>query len=303
MRILITDGMDAAAQSELLTRSHTLTLAHIPQEALGAALREFDAVIIRSATQLRRAELEAAQGGALKLIVRAGVGLDNVDVAYAREMGLTVRNTPNASANAVAELAMGLMLACARHISIAGHTMRQDRWEKRIYTGTELSGKTLGILGFGRIGRRIAAIAAGFGMEVLVYEPKAPVLNRAVLSLPLEAVLRQADVLSVNTPALSLPILDREAFSQMKDGVILVNTSRGCNVDEAALLEALDAGKVRAAGLDVWAEEPSRNPDLYRHPRVACTPHVGASTREAQARIGQEIVEIIGSFPFQPGCA
>lgn len=300
MRILITDGMDRSAIDALIQRGHEITEQYYPPETLGTALRQFDAVIVRSGTKIRREHLEQAKGGPLKLIIRAGVGVDNIDVKAAQSMGIAVRNTPRASSNAVAELTIGLMFSCARYLSIAGHTMREGKWEKKSYSkGFELHGKTLGIIGFGRIGRRIAAMTSGIGMRVVVYEPspRPQATDPDVIYLPLDELLKQADIITVNTPALPKPVIDRETIGKMKEGVVLVNTSRGCNVDEDALLEALNSGKVRAAGLDVWQEEPSHNASLYTHPAVSCTPHIGASTKEAQERIGREIVAIINSFP------
>lgn len=300
MRILVTDGMDRSATEALIAKGHEITEHYYAPDELGAALREFDAVIVRSGTKIRKQQLEQAQGGRLKLIIRAGVGVDNIDVDAAQAMGIAVRNTPRASSNAVAELAIGLMFSCARYISIAGHTMRQDKWEKKAYgKGFELHGKTLGVIGFGRIGRRITAMASGIGMRVIVYEPspRPQASDPNVIYLTMPELLRQADVITINAPALGKPIIDEEAIREMKDGVVIINTSRGCNIDEKALLSALNSGKVRAAGLDVWSEEPSKNQALYSHPAVSCTPHIGASTKEAQERVGREVVTIINSFP------
>lgn len=299
MKILITDGMDRAAIDTLRAHGHEVTEQFYPPQELGAALREFDAVVVRSATKIRAPQLDEARGGPLKLIVRGGVGVDNIDVAHAQEMGICVRNTPNASSNAVAELAIGLMFSCARYLSICGHTMREDRWEKKACAGGfELGGKTLGVIGYGRIGKRIGDLAQGIGMNVLAYQRHAkPEYECATMHfVPLDTLLAEADIIALSTPALGAPIINAESIAKMKDGVVIVNTSRGANVDEAALLDALERGKVRAAGLDVWAQEPSANAALYRHRAVSCTPHIGASTGEAQSRIGAEIVSIVDGF-------
>lgn len=300
MRILVTDGMDKNAIAALNEQGHEIVEHFYESKELGAALREFDAVIVRSATKIHARHLQEAAGSRLKLIIRAGVGVDNIDVKTAEGLGIAVRNTPKASSNAVAEVAIAHMFSCARYISIAGHTMRQGKWEKKAYgKGFELFGKTLGILGFGRIGRRIGAIAKGIGMRVIVYEPspRPQPTDADVEYLALDEVFARADIIAVSTPALPEPIITREAIAKMKNGIVIINTSRGCNVDEGALLEALNSKKVRAAGLDVWCDEPSFNEALYSHPAVSCTPHVGASTKEAQERIGREIVAIINSFP------
>lgn len=299
MRILVTDGMDKSAIAALKANGHEVVEQFYEPDALGVALRDFDAVVIRSATKIRKAQLELAKDSRLKLIIRGGVGVDNIDVADAEAMGITVRNTPNASSNAVAELAIGLMFSCARFISVAGHTMRQGKWEKKAYgKGFELGGKTLGIIGYGRIGKRIGDIAQGIGMNVIAYQrhPKPEYECNTMHFVSLEELFHTADIIALSTPALGKPIINAESIAAMKDGVVIINTSRGANIDEAALLDALNSGKVRAAGLDVWNEEPTKNEALSTHPAVSALPHIGASTAEAQKRIGSEIVSIIENF-------
>ena len=297
MRILVTDGMDKSALDQLKANGHEVVERFYAPEELGAALREFDAVVVRSATKIRANHIDEAKGGMLKLIIRGGVGVDNIDVKYAEEAGITVKNTPRASSNSVAELAMGHMFSCARFLSIAGHTMREDKWEKKAYgKGIELGGKTLGIIGYGRIGRALAEMAQALGMKVIAADPfvQAPeIVSQAEL-------LAQADFISLHVPAAKgePPLINAETLAQMKDGAYLVNTSRGALIDEAALLAALDSGKIAGAALDVYAEEPTKNEDLCQHPRVSVTPHIGGSTQEAQARIGDEIVShILEMFP------
>ena len=300
MRILVTDGMDAAALAQLRQNGHEVIEQFYEPDALGAALRDVDAVVVRSATKLRQPVLDAAAGGRLKLIIRAGVGVDNIDVACAEAHGMTVRNTPRASSNAVAELAMAHLFSCARYISIAGHSMREGKWEKKTYNkGVELSGKTLGVIGYGRIGQTLGRMAQAMGMTVLAYDIyHAEGLECATMRyVELDELLASSDFISLHTPAIDgKPLIDAEAIAKMKDGVIFVNTSRGNNVDEAALLAGLESGRIRAAGLDVYAQEPTKNEALLNHPRVSCTPHIGASTVEAQRRIGMEIVDIISQF-------
>ncbi len=299
MRILITDGMDKSAIAELKALGHEVVEQFYTPEELGEALRSFDAVVIRSATKIRKAQLEIAKDSRLKLIIRGGVGVDNIDVADAEAMGIAVRNTPNASSNAVAELAIGLMFSCARYISIAGHTMRQNKWEKKAYgKGFELCGKTLGVIGYGRIGKRIGDIAQAIGMKVVAYQrhPKPEYECETMHFVTLDELFTKSDIIALSTPALGKAIIDAESIEKMKNGVVIINTSRGANVDEDALLTALESGKVRAAGLDVWAQEPTKNEALYAHPAVSCTPHIGASTAEAQKRIGSEIVAIVEGF-------
>jgi D-3-phosphoglycerate dehydrogenase len=226
--------------------------------------------------------------------------MDNIDVAYAREHGIEVRNTPAASSRSVAELALGHMLSCARFLSVAGNTMRNGLWEKKAYgKGIELGGKTLGIIGYGRIGQCLGQMASAIGMTVLAYGAHHEPGTAAKDGTPyvsMEELLQSADFISVHAPAADGPIINAETIAKMKDGGVIINTSRGANLDEAALLEALNSGKVRAAGLDVFAAEPTANTELLNHPHVSCTPHIGAATGEAQARIGQEIVSIIAGF-------
>ena len=261
----------------------------------------FDAVVVRSKTKVRANHIDEAKGGKLKLIIRGGVGVDNIDVKYAEENGITVKNTPRASSESVAELAMAHMFACARYISIAGHTMREDKWEKKAYgKGIELKGKTLGIVGFGRIGQHLGVMAKAIGMDVIAFDIFHIPGIEEQLGIPyveMDELLAKADFISVHAPAVDGgALINADRISKMKDGVVIINTSRGTNVDEDALLAALESGKVRSAGLDVYAEEPAKNHALYCHPMVSCTPHIGAATVEAQKRIGAEIVDIITNF-------
>ena len=301
MRILVTDGMDKDALQTLKDNGHEVVEQFYAPEELGAALKEFDAVVVRSATKVRANHIDEAKGGKLKLIIRGGVGVDNIDVKYAEENGITVKNTPRASSESDAELAMAHMFACARYISIAGHTMREDKWEKKAYgKGIELKGKTLGIVGFGRIGQHLGVMAKAIGMDVIAFDIFHIPGIEEQLGIPyveMDELLAKADFISVHAPAVDGgALINADRISKMKDGVVIINTSRGTNVDEDALLAALESGKVRSAGLDVYAEEPAKNHALYCHPMVTCTPHIGAATVEAQKRIGAEIVDIITNF-------
>ena len=301
MRILVTDGMDKGAIEQVRAMGHEVVEQFYEPEELGKALRDFDVAIIRSKTKLRKAQIDEAKGSKFKCVIRAGVGLDNIDVAYAKENGIEVKNTPKSPSESVAELAMAHMFACARSISIAGATMREGKWEKKAYSkGVELSGKTLGIVGFGRIGQKLGQLAKGIGMNVIAFDIFHIPGIEEQLGIPyveMDELLGKSDFISVHAPAVDGgALISRDNIAKMKDGVIVVNTSRGTNVDEDALLEALNSGKIRAAGLDVFADEPATNKALYSHPMVSCTPHIGAATMEAQERIGAEIVEIIKNF-------
>lgn len=301
MKILVTDGMDKSALAKLRELGHEVTEQYFEPDALGPALRDFDVVVVRSKTKVRARHIDEAKGGKLKMIIRGGIGVDNIDVDYAKENGISVRNTPEASSQSVAELALAHMLACARFVSHAGYTMREGKWEKNAYgKGIELAGKRLGIYGYGRIGKRLGMMAKAMGMNVLALrrsaEPES-IDDIGIIYVSEEKLLRTCDFISVHAPSSPKgPIITAEKIAQMKDGVCIINTSRGANVDEAALLDALNSGKVRAAGLDVYADEPTGNLDLISHPHVSCTPHIGAATVEAQKRIGKEIVNIISSM-------
>jgi len=256
---------------------------------------------VRSATKVRAQHIDAAKEGQLKLIIRGGVGVDNIDVAHAESVGMTVKNTPRSSSNSVAELAMAHMFSCARFISVAGHTMREGKWEKKAYGGgIELQGKTLGIIGFGRIGQALGEKAIAMGMTVIaqdIFHVPGIEEKMGMKYVELDELLEKSDFISLHTPSLNgVKLIAKENIDKMKDGVVFVNTSRGDNVNEDDLLAALESGKVRAAGLDVFNDEPATNAALYSHPRVSCTPHIGAATKEAQQRIGMEIVDIIENF-------
>ena len=301
MRILVTDGMDKTAMAELKAQGHEVVEQFYEPEELGKALRDFDVVVVRSKTKVRAPHIDEAKGSSLKLIIRGGVGVDNIDVKYAEENGIMVRNTPNASSQSVAECALAHMFACARFISIAGAAMRNDIWDKKAYSkGIELQGKTLGIIGFGRIGAHLGVMAKAIGMNVVATRSSRTSGTDEATGIPyvtLDELLEKSDFISLHAPALpGGPLVNADTIAKMKDGVCIINTSRGTNVDEAALLAALESGKVRAAGLDVYADEPASNSALYSHPMVSCTPHIGAATVEAQKRIGAEIVDIITNF-------
>ncbi len=297
IKILATDGMDKSAIAALEARGCQVDAKFYEPEPLKEAVKDYDVLVVRSATKVRAMHIDASRDtGRLKLVIRAGVGVDNIDVSYAEEHGITVKNTPRASSDAVAELALAHMFSVARFISIAGHTMREGKWEKKAYKGVELAGRTVGIVGYGRIGQALGRRCQALGMKVLAYViHKIPALECDTMKyVEMDELLSGSDIISLHVPSLpGQPLVNEETIAKMKDGVILINTSRGTNVDEAALLAALESGKVYGAGLDVFAEEPAKNSALYSHPHVSCSPHVGASTNEAQKRIGAEIVDIV----------
>jgi D-3-phosphoglycerate dehydrogenase len=251
----------------------------------------FNAIVVRSATKITRPVIEAGTG--LKLLVRAGIGLDNIDSAAAKEQGIAVANTPAATSISVAEHTFGLMLGVVRNHGKAVLSMKQHKWDKKSLEGTELFGKTLGIIGCGRIGIEVARRAIAFGMKVVVYDVIPIKTDLAVKQVSLDELLSQADLITVHVPKQPKPILGEAEFKKMKDGVIIINVARGGVVDEKALLAGLNSGKVRAAALDVYDKEPPEDFSLIDHPNVTPIPHLGAAAVEGQRRAGLEVVRIL----------
>ena len=281
MRILVTDGMDKTAMAELKAQGHEVVEQFYEPAELGKALRDFDVVVVRSKTKVRAAQIDEAKGSQLKLIIRGGVGVDNIDVDYAKAAGIDVKNTPRASSESVAELAMAHMFSCARYISHAGYTMRNGQWEKKAYgKGIELCGKTLGVVGFGRIGQHLGVMAKAIGMtDIAIDIFHIPGIEEQ-LGIPyveMDELLAKADFISVHAPAVDGgALINAENIAKMKDGVCIINTSRGTNVDEDALLAALESGKLRKYMTDLADE------NLINKPGIVSTPHLGASTKEAE---------------------
>lgn len=297
-KILVSDGLQENAINELIKLGFSVTDEHYDKTLLGEKLKEFDALVVRSATKVTKEVLEKASGGKLKLIIRAGVGIDNIDIYSAQEQGITVKNTPNASSDSVAELALAHMFAVARFIGTSNYTMRNGEWNKKKYEGIEISGKTLGIVGMGRIGKSLANKATALGMNVIYNDIFGKQDDVKYEFLELNDLLRKSDFISLHVPydKENGTLIKKEELSLMKDGAYIINCARGKVVDEEALLEALDSGKIAGAGIDVFEVEPNTNEILVNHPRVSCTPHIGASTMEAQDRIGEEVVSVIKDF-------
>lgn len=295
MIILANDGIAAGAKAELEALGFEVDTNHYEGADLDAKIREVDAIIVRSATTIREPLIDKAVGGNLKLMIRAGVGLDNIDVAYAKEKGFEVRNTPSASSRAVAELAIGHMFALARFIYISNYEMRNGLWNKKAYKGTELGGKTLGLIGFGRIAQETAKMAKAIGMNIVYYDIVGDVNSDLGTYVEMDELLAQSNYISIHVPYIKSvgTLIDDAEFAKMKDGVMIVDCARGNVMSEAALVKALDSGKVKAAALDVFEEEPTKNEAVLTHPKISLTPHIGAQTVEAQDRIGEETVAIV----------
>jgi D-3-phosphoglycerate dehydrogenase / 2-oxoglutarate reductase len=300
VRILVTDGMEQSGIDELRAKGFEVVEKFYPPEELGEALKGFDALVVRSATKVRKPIIDkASEAGRLKMVIRGGVGVDNIDVAYAEEKGIRVNNTPNASSASVAELTIGHMFTVARFISIANVTMREGKWNKKHYEGIELGGKTLGLIGFGRIAKEVAKRAYALGMKVIYTRTSGQAEGYDYCEfVEINELLRRSDFISLHIPSDKEKgaTIGSDQFAMMKEGAYLINCARGGVVCEEALLEALNSDKLAGAAIDVFEEEPTKNEELVKHPKVSVTPHIGASTIEAQTRIGEEIVAIITEY-------
>lgn len=309
IKILANDGIDPIGKKLLEEAGFVVDTQTIPQDQLATALLNYDAITVRSATKVRKELIDACPN--IKLIGRGGVGMDNIDVEYARSKGLAVVNTPAASSLSVAELVFAHLFSGIRFLYDSNRKMplegavKFNDLKKSYAKGVELRGKTMGIIGFGRIGRETAAIALGLGMNVLAYDlyqfdgnitlnlQGGIKVDIPVKTVDLSEVIENSDFISLHTPFADKPILGTEEFAAMKPGVGIVNCSRGGTIDEKALIEAIDSGKVAFAGLDVFDNEPVPVNELLNHPKVSLTPHIGASTNEAQERVGAELANLI----------
>jgi D-3-phosphoglycerate dehydrogenase len=296
MKVLICDK----TENEYIEQMRAAGLAvdvrdDITAEELPNVLPAYDAMVVRSRTQVRRLLIDVCPN--LKVIVRGGVGLDTIDHEYAKSRGITVMNTPMASSVSVAELAIAYMFALARNIYKATSSMKAGKWDKKSFEGDEIGGKTLGLIGFGNIGQETAKRAIALGMKVVAYDPFASPMEGIQL-VSLDELLAQADYISLHLPKTkeTANMIAAEQFAKMKNGVRLVNCARGGIVNEDALYEALTNGKVAGAALDVFAEEPPTDWKLLKLDNVIASPHIGAATKEAQARIGAEVAQKLIDF-------
>jgi D-3-phosphoglycerate dehydrogenase len=314
IRILANDGIEADGKLLLEDAGFEVVTDKVPQDQLPIALQEFDGILVRSATKVRQSLIDACPR--LKLIGRGGVGLDNIDVEYARQKGIKVISTPAASSRSVAELVFAHIFSIARSLHISNREMADahqaevfKKLKSKYAQGVELRGKTMGILGYGRIGQEVGLIAHGLGMTILPVDVQPHkdfelrLINQAdlrisqrVTTVPLNEMLAQADFISLHVPYDGHPVFGADEFSKMKPGATLINAARGGVVDELALIEALKSGRLRGAGLDTFENEPTPRAELLNHPLVSVTPHTGASTLEAQAQIGRELADRIIEF-------
>lgn len=315
IKILVNDGIHPDGKMLLEDAGYSVDTDKIAQEDLVEKLPAYDAIVVRSATKVRKDLIDLCPN--LKIIARGGVGLDNIDVEHAKSKGIEVINTPAASSESVAELAFAHMFSLARFLHLSNRDMPQKgntefKGLKKSYSkGMQLRGKTLGIIGFGRIGQETARIGLALGMNVLpvdlminetdidinLYNSKDVKLTVHMPTVKMDEMLTKSDFISLHVPAVGRAILGADEFAKMKDGVIVINCARGGTIDENALLSALESGKVAAAGLDVFENEPTPLQALLDHPKISLTPHIGASTREAQRNIGLELADkIIAKF-------
>lgn len=313
-KILINDGIHPDGKAKLEAAGFEVNTNKIEQADLPKELPNYDVICVRSATKVRKDLIDQCPN--LKIIARGGVGLDNIDVDYARGKGIQVMNTPAASSEAVAELVFGHLFSLNRSLHLANREMptkgdTEFKALKKSYSkGAQLRGKTIGIIGIGRIGQETARIAVGMGMNVLAVDPQVDEVtidlklynstqadvSVTLKTVPMNEMLAKADFISLHIPFFGKPVLSTDEFNKMKDGVILVNAARGGTVDEEALLAALNSGKVAAAGLDVFESEPTPRKDLLEHKHISLSPHIGASTMEAQTNIGLELADQIIAF-------
>jgi D-3-phosphoglycerate dehydrogenase len=311
MKVLANDGIATSGIVALENAGFHVLLNKVPQERLADYINEheIDVLLVRSATKVRKDLIDACPS--LKIIGRGGVGMDNIDVEYAREKGIKVINTPAASSHSVAELVFAHLFGMVRFLHDSNQNMPLEgdskfkELKKAYAKGVELKGKTLGILGFGRIGQATAKVALGVGMKVVAYDPfidsahielhffDGQSVNFTIDTISKEEVLKKADFISLHVPAQEDYVISAKEFELMKDGVGIVNAARGGVIDEKALIDAIESGKVSNAALDVFENEPTPEIQLLMNPKISLTPHIGAATNEAQTRIGEELAEQI----------
>jgi len=303
MRVIVSDsiadkGVEMMRQAGLEVDVNT----GLAPDELERTIGGYDVIVVRSATEVRKPIIEAVKN--LKLIVRAGVGLDNIDLEYAKSRGIEVMNTPAASSNAVAELTVGYLLALARRIPQTTASMKAGKWEKKKFRGNEIAGKTLGLVGYGRIGWLVAKRALALGMDIVAYDPYVPDPRGLKMEfVSLEELMGRSDYISMHLPLNdeTRNLIDTPQFEMMKDGVRIINCARGGTINEDALYDAIVSGKVAGAALDVYLEEPVRDNKLFELDEVIGSPHIGAATVEAQHRVSVEVAEKVIGFQQRLG--
>ncbi len=295
MRILANDGIDLAAKTKLEEMGISVDTTHYDGQDLVDNLKQSDVVVIRSATKIREDLIDKVKGSNLKLIIRAGVGIDNIDHEYAKSVGIDVTNTPTASSEAVAELALAHILILSRNLHKSNRSVADGKWLKKQYKGTEIPGKTLGLIGFGRIAKALARKASALGMNIMYTRRSGEDKNFSEYKFAdLETILKESDYISLHIPKTSSEaLIGRNELEMMKESAYIINTARGGLIDEKELVAALEDGVIAGAALDVFVNEPLDNEEVYNCDKISFSPHIGASTKEAQSRIGDNIVSII----------
>jgi len=298
--VLIKDKVDQFLIDELKKRKMIVRDHSNTPNTLLKEVKVNEILIVRSATKVTKEVIDAAaQTGVLNLIIRAGVGMDNIEVDYAQSKGIMVANTPEASSAAVAELVLAHVLVLARKMVLANLGLRAKKWVKKQCKGIEICGKTLGIIGMGRIGQTLAQKANALGMEILYSDIMGPMdVEPTWKFVSVDELISQSDFISLHVPSNQDGkfLIGESEFKKMKKSGFLINTARGNLVDENALIEALDKGEIAGAGIDVYCHEPCENIKLLQHERISATPHIGAATEEAQSRIGQQILQLIEEY-------
>ncbi len=310
IRILANDGIDDSGKAMLEAAGFEVVTSHFMAEELPEKLNSFDAITVRSATQVRKQLIDACPN--LKVIGRGGVGMDNIDVAYAKEKGLGVYNTPAASSRSVAELVFAHVFTLMRLLHVANRAMpvtgQTDfgKFKKQCSEGLEVLGKTIGIIGFGRIGQEVARMALGLGMKVIASDPfvKEAVIEMKIngahdsikmniQTVNIPTLFSKSDIITIHIPKADKPLIGHDELDKLKKGVLLINTARGGVFDEDAILAGLDSGQIGGVGLDVFVGEPTPRVDILTHPKISLSPHIGGSTAEAQENVGKELAELI----------
>lgn len=295
-KVLITIDLDQEYIGQIANKGHSIIDKRVDEEELKELIKTVDCVVVGHDTAITKEIIDIAVAGKkLKLIVRAGENVDNIDVAYAKDMGIRVFNAPGTTTNAVAELVIGQMLTLARSTHLADADIRNGIWDREAYNGTEVSRKTLGLIGFGRVARAVAEKAKPLSLDVIYYDKKSVTDIYGYKPVTMDKLLTQSDYISVHIPGSkdNYNIIDKDTFALMKDGVIFLNYATGKVVDEEALLDAIDSGKVRAAGLGVFKDEPVTNERMLKNRKLSLTPHIASSTYEAKLRVSKLVVKLV----------
>lgn len=295
-KVLITSDLEEKYIHQIEIQGHEIINKKVDENELLEYVKEVECIVVGYDTQITKKVIDAAVAAKkLKFIVRAGAILDNIDMEYAKSKRLRVYSTPSGTTNAVAEMVIGQMITISRNIHMTNINMRKGEWDREKYYGTEISRKTLGLIGFGRISRAIAEKAKSLSMRVIYYDKYSKTELYGFEPVTMDKLLKESDYISVHIPGgkENYHVINKETFDLMKDGVYFINYSNCGVVDDKALLDAIDSGKVKAAALDVFEEEPVKDERILNNPKISLTPHIGSLTAEADLRIGQDVVKYV----------